>query len=75
MTKHPCANLFVGTLQVANEIWERLGNIGWSVVELIHSENERTPCDLVAEIASADVLLTTHGFQVRFVLGYNRDAE
>lgn len=52
-------------LQVANELWERLGNIGWSVVELVH-DPDRHPCEVVAEVSSADVLLTTHGFQVNF---------
>lgn len=52
--------------QVGTELWERLGNIGWSVSELVH-DNERHPCELIEQIAGADVLLTSHGFQVKGV--------
>lgn len=63
---------FFGALQVATELWERLGNIGWSVVEMVH-DPDRHPCEVVAEVSSADVLLTTHGFQVNFeVQEYSR---
>ena len=50
--------------QVVNELQDRLGYIGWTV-ELIVHDVERHPCDLIAQVSEADVLLTPHGFQVR----------
>lgn len=49
--------------QLADELWIRLGHIGWTVKEIVH-DNERHPCELIEELAGADVLLTAHGFQV-----------
>ncbi|CAN0058330.1 unnamed protein product [Pylaiella littoralis] len=48
--------------ELADELWIRLGHIGWTVTEIFH-DSERHPCDLIAEVADADVLLTAHGFQ------------
>ncbi|CAN0442099.1 unnamed protein product, partial [Ectocarpus sp. 8 AP-2014] len=47
-----------------DELWIRLGHLGWAVKEIIH-DDERHPCELVQELAGADILLTAHGFQVR----------
>ncbi|CAN0018231.1 unnamed protein product, partial [Hapterophycus canaliculatus] len=40
----------------------RLGHIGWTVTEIVH-DSEQHPCELIEELAGADVLLTAHGFQ------------
>ncbi|CAM9121302.1 unnamed protein product [Ectocarpus sp. 8 AP-2014] len=45
-----------------DELWIRLGHLGWAVEEIIH-DVERHPCELVQELAGADILLTAHGFQ------------
>eukprot|EP00903_Cladosiphon_okamuranus_P015541 g14347.t1 len=50
------------TEELADELWVRLGHIGWTFTEIIH-DDERHPCDLIEELAGADVLLTAHGFQ------------
>lgn len=49
--------------QVTEKLRERLG-AGWVVEEMTHDDS-RHPCELVEELASVDVLLTAHGFQVR----------
>lgn len=51
-------------LQLMDELRIRLGHLGWAVEEIIH-DDERHPCELVQELAGADILLTAHGFQVR----------
>lgn len=53
--------------QLADELWVRLGHLGWTFTEIVH-DDEHHPCDLVEELASADVLLTAHGFQVQSVV-------
>ncbi|CAM9325307.1 unnamed protein product [Ectocarpus sp. 4 AP-2014] len=50
------------TEELMDELWIRLGHLGWTVKEIIH-DDERHPCDLVQELAGADILLTAHGFQ------------
>lgn len=66
-----CENLLFP--QLADELWVRLGHVGWTVKEVVH-DNERHPCELIEELSGADVLLTAHGFQVssveRFELTY-----
>ena len=49
--------------QVTEKLREQLG-AGWVVEEMTHDDS-RHPCKLVEELASVDVLLTAHGFQVR----------
>eukprot|EP00752_Nemacystus_decipiens_P010141 g9037.t1 len=48
--------------ELVDELWDRVGHIGWTFTEIIH-DDERHPCDLIDELAGADVLLTAHGFQ------------
>lgn len=55
---------WIGRLQLSDELWDRLGHLGWKMTEIVH-DDQRHPCDLVEELAGADVLLTAHGFQVQ----------
>lgn len=53
------------------ELYERLSHLGWSVTEVEHDPTQH-PCEVVEQLASADVLLTSYGFQARiapYVLG------
>ena len=50
-------------MQLADELGDRLGHIGWKFTQIVH-DDQRHPCELVEELAGADVLLTAYGFQV-----------
>lgn len=45
------------------DLRERLGG-DWVVEEMVH-DSDRHPCELVKTVGGVDVLLTSHGFQVK----------
>lgn len=54
--------------ELKEKIKSILGQAEWSTEVISHQEDQVSPCQLVQEFASVDVLVTSHGFQTLLLL-------